>query len=149
MAHDPALDPRNILQRRLAPNEQIRSVIDGARLCADFRMSGPVLAPILLGHSVVHAARGGTWVPGIWAISDINLHYISRRRWFGWQGVVQAFDVAIPLPTILDTQPFRGWVVGTCFKIIHESGTLRVQARSRDADNFIPLLMLVQRQVPR
>ncbi len=138
MASDPRLDPRNILTARLAAGEQIRVVVGGSRLCPDFRLSGPVAVSAMIGHSIGHAARGGTWVPGIWAVSDRSLHYVSKRSWFGWHGG-QAFDVTIPLRSIIGIEQQKG-MRRVRYKIFYPGGTTKLSVATAEAEKIVPLL---------
>jgi hypothetical protein len=138
MARDPRTNPLNILTESLTPAEEGRVIIEGARLCPEFRMSGPVFAPVLIGHAITHAALGGTWVPGIWAVTNLNLRYVSRRSWFGWHGG-QAFDIKVPLHFLIDLGLHKAVAWGTPLgrgvrcKISYQGGAFSMWARQGES----------------
>jgi hypothetical protein len=138
MASDPRLDPHNILNTRLAADEQLCVIIRGSRLCADFRLSGTVHVSQALGHSIKHAVLGGTWVPGLWAASNRSLHYVSKRSWFGWHGG-QAFDVTLPLLSIVDIEPQKT-MRGVGYKFFYSGGAVRFWATTSEGDKLVSLL---------
>jgi hypothetical protein len=137
---DPRLDPSNILKSHLVSGEEIRIGQPGSRLCRDFRLSGTVHLSRSLGHSLGHALRGGTWVPGIWALTDRGLRYVSKRSWFGWHGG-QQFDVNIPLTAIVDLERERV-LRGLRYKIIYVGGSTRMRVWGPNADRFIGSLKI-------
>jgi hypothetical protein len=125
-----------IVAAYVSPDEKVVALMNGNRLC-DVRLEGLVHLGIVGAHFVDKAFRGGSWVPGMWAVTNKSLIYVSNPMQA--KGQARGLDVKIPLSSILWVQE-HGRLLRRLYDMMHRGGVLRILAFRSEADKVIPLL---------
>jgi len=133
-----------VLRTRLEPGETVIVAINACRLC-DVRLEGVVHPGIVLAHFTDKVIRGGSWVPGIWALTERNLIYISNPLMAVSQA--RAFDRKIPIANIIKVER-HDRVFRQVYDIAYHGGALYMLALKREADKLVPTIEAAIHQRP-